>query len=136
MKRPWVVVLLALMFALLSVNAFLQVGLVVMNRSDDPGALALLQALSGIAGALAAVGAWRRTGWAALASAGYGVVTATMLGSLPYLLGLEREARLGIWSGATLVLLFGIAGGLYLHRVRDTPPSPIAEPPSASRSAS
>lgn len=116
MRRPIGVKLVALLYVLLSLNGLVQAGLRLAGGSDDPLALMGLQFLSGAAALATAIGAWRSARWSSLASLTYGVVTAVMLASLPYLLGLDQEAKMGIWSGATIVLLFSVAAGWYLHR--------------------
>ena len=116
----------ALIFALLALNAWVQVVLTALGRSDDPAALLALQVLSGAAAAAAAVGIWRGARWAPGAALSYGVVTGCMIAALEPILGLEREARTGLWMGAVIVLLFSAGSAWYLRRsaARDTAPAP------------
>ena len=124
MRRSRGRVALAVVFAILALNAWVQVLLVLLGESGDPGALTVLQALVGIAGAAAAWGSWRGTRWAPVASALYGLVTAGMLAALVPLLGLEPDARGGLWTGAAAVLLFGLWAGWYLRRALRVLPTP------------
>ena len=109
-------VALAVLFALLAVNAWAQVVLVPLGRADDPAALTALQALIGAAGAAAAWGSWAGARWAPAAAVLYGLVTAGMLVALTPLLDLGPDARGGLWMGAAAVLLFGLWAAWYLHR--------------------
>ena len=129
MRRSTGVKLVTLMFALLSLNGLAQVVLRVTGGNTDPMALTLLQLASGVTAVAAAVGAWRGSRWSSVASLAYGVVTAAMLASLPYLLGLGEEEKAGIWSGATIVLLVSVAAGWYLHRQHDAPLFPAGANP-------
>lgn len=133
MRRSTGVKLVTLMFALLSLNGLAQVVLRVTGGNTDPMALTLLQLASGVTAVAAAVGAWRGSRWSSVASLAYGVVTAAMLASLPYLLGLGEEEKAGIWSGATIVLLVSVAAGWYLHRQHDAPPATSSAPDPSTR---
>jgi hypothetical protein len=107
---------LSVLFAILALNAWVQVLLVPLGRSDDPGALTVLQALVGTTGAAAAWGSWRGARWAPASAVLYGLVTATMLVALAPLLDLEPDAQGGLWTGAAAVLLFALWAGWYLRR--------------------
>ena len=133
MRRSTGVKLVTLMFALLSLNGLAQVVLRVTGGNTDPMALTLLQLASGVTAVAAAVGAWRGSRWSSVASLAYGVVTAAMLASLPYLLGLGEEEKAGIWSGATIVLLVSVAAGWYLHRQHDAQPATSSAPDPSTR---
>ena len=116
MRRSRGRVVLAILFALLACNAWAQVLLVLLGRSNEPVALTVLQTLTGAAAAAAAWGSWAGTPWASAAAMLYGIITAGMLAALTPLLHLEAEARDGIWTGAAVVLLFGMLAGWYLRR--------------------
>jgi ABC-type glycerol-3-phosphate transport system permease component len=116
MRRPRGRAVLAAVFVLLALNAWLQVLLALLGRSDDPGALTALQALVGIAGGAAAWGSWIGARWAPAAAGLYGLVTAGMLIAFAPLLDLEAEARRGLWAGAAAVLLLALWAGSYLRR--------------------
>ena len=122
MRRPTGRVVLAVLFALLALNAWAQVLLVPFGRSGDPLALTVLQALVGTAGAAAAWGSWTGHRAAPALASSYGLVTAGMLVALPPLLALEPEARGGIWVGAAGVLAFAAGAAAYLRRSLRTPP--------------
>ena len=117
MRRSGGQVALAVVFALLALNAWGQVVLVPLRRSDDPAALTALQALVGAAGAAAAWGSWSGARWAPAAAAAHGTVTAGMLLALGPLLDLPADARGGLWLGAAVVLLFALWSVWYLRRV-------------------
>ena len=108
---------LAVVFALFALNAWAQVALVAVGRSDDPPALTGFQALVGAAGAAAAWGSWIRARWAPSAAIAYGVATAAMLVLLAPLLDLGAEARGGLWIGASAVLVFALSSAWYLRRL-------------------
>jgi hypothetical protein len=109
--------MLAVMFGLLALNAWLQVGFAAVGRSDDPPLLTTLQVGIGAAGAAASWGSWRLTAWAHVAAAAYSLVTAGMLLSLAPLLGLEPGARGSLRVGSALVLAFGLGSAWYLRRM-------------------
>ena len=123
-------VALALLFAVLALNAWAQVALVPFGRSDDPAALVALQTLIGATGAAAAGGRWPAARWAPGAALAYGLVTAGMLAVLPSLLGLPVEARAGIWAGAASVLAFGVWAAWYLRRAVRRAAADVASPPT------
>jgi hypothetical protein len=116
MRRPIGVTLMAILFAALAFNGLVQVAYALRGDGSDPGALTVFQLLSGLTALAAGAGAWRNSRWSSIAAVGYGVVTSVMLALLPRLLGLGEDERLGVWSGAAVVLLFGVAAGWYLHR--------------------
>ena len=64
---------------------------------------------------MTAWGGWRGATWTWIAAISYGVVTAAMLTSLPFLLGLVAEERSGIWTGAVVILLFSLACAWYFR---------------------
>lgn len=106
---------LAFVLALLALNAWAQVVLVPLGRSDDPPALTALQLLIGAAAAAAAWGSWRATRWAAAAAALWATLTAGMLVALPRMLALPADARGGILTGAGIVLAFGLWAAWFLR---------------------
>lgn len=114
--RPRGRVALAVVFALLALNALAQVALVPLGSSDDPPPLTALQALIAAAGGAAAWGSWTGARWAPAAALLYGVVTAGMLAALEPLLALDAEARGGLLTGAAAVLLLALSAAWYLRR--------------------
>ena len=108
--------MLAVLFALFTVNAWVEALLSLFGSSDDPAVLTALQVAIGVAGGFATAGTWRGARWAPAAVLAYGAVTGGMLVALPFILGLEAEARGGIWSGAAGVVLFSLAVAWYLRR--------------------
>lgn len=107
-----------MVFGLLALNAWGQVLLVALHRSDDPPMLTGLQFGVGLAAAATAWGAWRRTRWASGAAIAFGVMTASMLTALPSLLQLPAEARRGLWIGAVAVMLFASLSAAYFRSAR------------------
>ena len=117
MRPPTGSLVLTVVHGSLALNAWAQVALVPLGRSDDPAALTALQALIGAAGVMAARGAWTRARWAPAAAVAHGVITAGMLLALVPLLALPADARGGLAVGAAVFLLFALASARYLRRV-------------------
>ena len=125
MRRPVGRIVVAVIFGLLALNAWAQVLLVPLGRSDDPAMLTLLQVLVGTSAALAAVGSWRGARWAPAAAVAYGIITGAMIVLLDPLLDIGPEGRSGLWLGALLVLLVSLGFAWYLRRsVRSPAPGP------------
>jgi hypothetical protein len=116
MRRTRARAALAVVFAVLALNAWVQVALALLGRSDDPLELRLLQTVVGLAAAAAAWGSWTGARWAPAAALLYGLVTAGMLVALVPLLDLGPDARGGLWTGAAAVLIFGLWAAWYLRR--------------------
>ena len=114
-RRPRRNTALAIVFALLALNAWAQVIFSLAGRTSDPWPLVILQTLVGATAATAAVGCWRVRSWAGAAALGYGVVGATLVAALGPLLDLAAEDRAGLVTGAMLVLLFGLWAAWYLR---------------------
>ena len=108
---------MTVVFSALALNALVQVLLPMLGRSDDPPALTGLQTVIGIVGVAAAWSSWAGTRWAPASAALHGLATAGMLIALHPLLDLEPEARAGLWTGAAVMLAFGIWSAWYLRRV-------------------
>jgi hypothetical protein len=120
---------LAVVFGLLALNAWLQVAFVAAGRSDDPLLLTALQVVIGAAGAAAGRGSWTAGRWAPAAAVAYGVVTAGMLLGLGPLLDLAADARGGLWASAAAVFAFALWSAWYLRRiVHRTPEAKAARP--------
>jgi hypothetical protein len=109
-------IVLALIFAFLALNAWAQVALRVIGRSDDPLMLSVLQSLIGVAGTAAAWATWTSARWAPIAALAHGASTAGMLIALGPMLDLEPDARGGILIGAAAVFIFGLVSAWYLRR--------------------
>jgi len=116
MRRSRVRTVLAVLFGFFTLNAWVEAALSLFGSSDDPGVLTALQVAIGVAGAFATAGSWRGARWAPVATLVYGAITGGMLAALPFMLGLEAEARRGIWGGAASVVLFSVAAAWYLRR--------------------
>jgi len=111
-------IVLTVIFTLLALNAWAQVMLVLLGRSDDPPALTALQAMIGVAGGAAARGSWTLARWAPAAAVLHALSTAGMLVALEPLLDLGQDARGGLWLGATAILLYGLWAAWYLRHER------------------
>lgn len=116
MRRPLGRLVVAIIFALLTLNAWGQVLLAVIGRSNDPSLLVGLQFAVGAAGGLAAAGSWLHAAWAPAAALSYGAIAAAMIVSLESILDLGPESRTGLWTGAAVLLLFGLGSAWYLRR--------------------
>lgn len=108
---------LAVVFALLALEAWTEVGLALFGPSTSPLALTALQAATGTAAAAAAIGSWSGAAWAPMAAALYGVVAAGMLLAVPPILALDPKAVGGVRFGAFVVFALGVASAWYLRRV-------------------
>ena len=112
MPRPPGRVVLAILFVLLGLNAWLQ-----LPSSDGPRVLDALQVAIGLAAMAAARGSWTGARWAPAAALAYGAISASMLLALPTILSLEPDARPGIFTGAGVVALVGLGSAWYLRRL-------------------
>jgi hypothetical protein len=108
---------LALIYALLALNAWAQVILALAGELSDPPVLIALQAVIGIAGTAAAWGSWVGAQWGPHAVVFHGVSTATMLVTLHPILGLPAESRSGLLIAAAAVLIWTFLFAWYLHRL-------------------
>ena len=115
-RRPVGRILLAIVFAIVAISAWMQVVLVPLALSSDPLVLTLLQAIMGIAATAAAWGSWAGRRWAPWAALVYAVMTAGMLIVLGPLLGLPTKSRHELRLVAVSVVLLGLAAGWYLGR--------------------
>lgn len=121
---------IAVLFLLVSLNAWMQAAQEAMGRSDETLALTLLQVLVGATAMAAAYGSWSGARWAPWAALAWGMVTAGLILALDPLLDLGAEARRGLRIGAVVVLLLGCAAGWFLHRAlapRGNGPPPAAD---------
>ena len=116
MRKPGQIVL-AVIYALLAVNAWAQVVLALRGELSDPPILIGLQSLIGIAGAAAAWGSWAGARWAAYAVVIHGLITATMLVLLDPILGLGADARSSLLIAAAVVLAWSFLFAWYLNRL-------------------
>lgn len=108
--------ILALVFAILALNALVEAVAVALRIADEPATLGVLQGVVAVAGGAAAWGSWRAARWAPVAAIGYGVLTAIMVTALGPLLELDRAARRGLWAGAAVMLGFSLWAAWYLRR--------------------
>lgn len=108
--------MLAIILALAAADSVVEAVLGASGISETPLALVAVQALLGAVGGVAAWGAWRGKRWGWAAALAYGVLAATMVIALGPLLELEPDARRGLWSGAAVMLAFGVLAAWYLRR--------------------
>lgn len=108
--------ILAVIFALLALSAASEAVRGALRPHDEPPPLSIMQAMVATLAALTAVGAWRRARWSAWAALAYGLVTGGMILSLGALLDLDAAARRGLWSGAAMIMAFGVWALWYLRR--------------------
>jgi hypothetical protein len=108
---------LALIYALLALNAWAQVIFALRGELSDPPILIGLQSLIGIAGAAAAWGSWVGARWAAYAVVVHGLTTAAMLVALDPILGLGADARSRLFIAAAAVLAWTFLFAWYLNRL-------------------
>ena len=116
MRRTIGQIVLAVVFACLALNGFVEVIFAAIGRSHQPAALVALQALVALAGGTAAWGTWAGTRWASAAALLYGLAAAVLVVSLTPILGLPPEASRGLWLGAAACVLFGVWAAWYLRR--------------------
>jgi hypothetical protein len=111
-RRPPVgQIIVAVLFALLSLNAFLEV-----VSSDSPPMLRALQALVGATAAATAWGAWTGARWSPVLATLYGLIAGGMVASLGPMLDMPVEERGGLWVGAVVILVVSLACAWYLRR--------------------
>ena len=107
--------IVAVLFALLGLNALNELLDMVSGESDGPLTLAALQAVVGLSAVAAAFGAWIAARWAPLLAALYGLIAAAMIVALGPLLEMPAEERGGLLVGGAIVLAFSLACAWYLH---------------------
>lgn len=117
MRRTPGQIALAVIYALLALNAWAQVVLVPLGRSHDPPILTALQVLIGAASVAAMWGSWRRARWAPHAAVVHGLITGGMLASLGAILDLPHADRRGLYIGAGAVVLWDSVFAWYLYRI-------------------
>jgi peptidoglycan/LPS O-acetylase OafA/YrhL len=104
-------IIVAVLFALLSLNAFQEV-----FYSDSPPTLRALQALVGATAAATAWGAWTGARWSPVLATLYGLIAGGMVASLGPMLDMPVEERGGLWVGALVILVVSLACAWYLRR--------------------
>ena len=115
-------ILIAALFALLTVNALMEAFL-----SESPPPLRALQAVVGVLAAATTWGAWSGTRWSYAAATGYGFVAGGMIVALGPMLDMPMEERSGLWAGAAVVLVFALACAWFLRRMTRRPSADITE---------
>ena len=110
-------IIIAVLYAILSLSALNEVVSMLRGTDDGPTALLVFQCLVSASGAATAWGAWKGARWSPLAASVYGFVAAAMLVSLGPLLDMPVEERGGLLTGAGMVLLFTLGCAWYLRRV-------------------
>ncbi len=116
MRRSVGRILLAVVFALLSLNGWSQAGEGVIGASGAPPLLNGLQVVCGIVAAVAAWGSWSGARWAPAVSLLYGAIAGGMVAGLGPMLDLPAESRAGLWTGAAIILAFALVSAWWLRR--------------------
>lgn len=116
MRRPRGRIVLAVVFALLALNAWWQVIGDVTGMSNEPRLLTELQALCGVFAVAAAWGSWAGAWWTPAIAVLYGVVAAGMVAGLGPMLALPAESQSGLWTGAALIMGFALFSAWWLRR--------------------
>ena len=104
-------IVIALLFALLTVNAFMEA-----FEQEVPPTLRALQALVGLLALATTWGAWSGARWSYAAATAYGFAAAGMVASLGSMLDMPVEERGGLWIGAAVILVFSLACAWFLRR--------------------
>jgi hypothetical protein len=110
-------VLITVLFAFLTLEAWGEVIQVAVGRDRQPLALSLFQLFGGACAYATAIGTFRRRPWAWQTALAWGLVTAAMLLSLGSIPDLPAEESRGIRMGALAVLMMGAGFALYLKSV-------------------
>jgi hypothetical protein len=113
--------LLAAVLAVVASNAFRQVP--GEFRDAEPGSLlfGMLQVLIGTSAVVAAIGAMRRTRWAAWAIGSAGLGAVALLVAQPFFEPMPEEASRAIWLGAGLVSVVAAGLSWCAHRLARRP---------------
>ncbi|MBL8961093.1 MAG: hypothetical protein JNJ98_14655 [Gemmatimonadetes bacterium] len=118
--------LLSVVLVVLSSDALRQA----MNELGDtePGSrlFAVLQLVMGVTAAMGAVGVFRRSRWATMAIATWGIATASLLASQPVFEPMDADAEQGIWIGAAAMLVAAAVAAWFARRL--AAPRPLADP--------
>ena len=120
--------IIAVLFALLGLNALYELLSMVSGASDGPATLAVLQGLVGLSAVSTAFGAWTGARWAPALAACYGVIAAAMIVALGPLLDMPAEERGGLLVGGAIVLAFSLACAWYLYWAFNRARAPTAVP--------
>lgn len=115
--RPRIgLIVLAALFALLSLADAWQLGQAALGRHPDPPGLLVTHVVTGVLAGAAAIGSWRNRRWAAGAAFAWGAVTAAMLVALGPVLDMPASERPQLWVGAAVVFVAASGAAWYLHR--------------------
>ncbi len=107
---------LAVVFALFALSAWVQVVGDVLDRSNEPKILTTLQLIIAVIGTAAAWGSWIGARWTPAFALLYGVIAGGMVATLGPILDLPAEARRGLWLGGARILAFGSVTRWWLGR--------------------
>jgi hypothetical protein len=117
-RRPtghWVVMGL---FAAVGINAMAEV-LDGLGGQSSSGMLlvAALQTVTAVLAFLSVNAIWRHAAWSTAVISAWGIVSAVMIVLLEPILGLGREARSGLITGALVILAVAACSAWYVRRV-------------------
>ena len=129
MRVPVGARIVAVLFALLGLNALNELLDMISGESDGPATLAALQAAVGVTAVATAFGAWTGARWAPVLAALYGVIAAAMIVALGPLLDMPVEERGGLLVGGAIVLAFSLACAAYMrwafNKAREAAPTAL-----------
>jgi len=136
-RRPRGRLVLAVVFALLALNAWWQVVQDVTSANGSPRTLTLLKVVAGAMAAAAAWGSWKGVRWAPAFALAYGVVAGGMVAGLGPMLDLPPESRRGLWTGAAIIMVAALLSAWWLRRSlhRERARSHTARPSSSVNAA-
>jgi peptidoglycan/LPS O-acetylase OafA/YrhL len=115
-------IVIALLFALLTVNALMEA-----FDPDGPPSLRALQAVVGVLALATTWGAWSGARWSYAAATAYGFAAGGMVASLGPMLDMPLEERDGLWIGAAMILVFSLACAWFLRRMTRRPSVDVTE---------
>ena len=91
----------------------------ILNRTNEPlPKLLAFQSIIALLATAAAIGVWKRTRWSAKMTIAWGIVSATFVALLEFLLDLGADARGGLLTGAALILALAAAIARFAQRDR------------------
>lgn len=108
--------MLAVVYGLLSLSAWIQVGGDLFGTGDEQRMLTGLQAMTATSAALAAWAIWAGMRWAPAAAILYGVIAGGMVASLGHLVDMPANERGGLWTGTVFILGFALWSAWWLRR--------------------
>lgn len=126
MKRPTGLTVVAIIVFLLGVNAYVEVGRVLLGWNQNPPILVLWQLEIGTIAMFAAGATWLAKRLAPALIVLYGISTGMMIVALQPILDLPADALSGLITSGAIVLVVSFALAGYLQRaLRRMPPTTV-----------